>query len=131
LGTIFLAALVLLSPSVFAADEKAEQDAVKKFKQYVSDLITHYKSQKHERIESDPPVCVFVDRPLQGYARVAYEVGTYEIVDVRKTDSLITPYVGILELAWDSHYSSCQDTEEKAKAESNLQDKYVPFKYHY
>jgi hypothetical protein len=112
---ILVGVMILSVPSVFAGDEKADQEATKKFKQYVSDLIAHYKAEKHERIEHDPYVCGIG----HGYAKAAFEVGTYGI-DVRKTDSLITPYVGILELKWDDHYSSCMSTKEKAQAESDL-----------
>jgi len=128
---IVLSILVLSLPSVSVGDEKADQEATTKFKQYVSDLIARYKGEKHERIESGLGVTVAVcgmDK-LDGYVKVAYEVGTYGI-DVRKTDSLITPYVGVLELTWDSHSSRCHDTKEEAQADAEL-PKPGSFKYRY
>jgi hypothetical protein len=116
---VFLFAVLILSmPSNFLADEKADQDAVKKFKQYVSDLMARYKAGKHERTEHTS-LCHIGDSDLYGYTKSAYEPGAYEF-DVRRTDSLITPYVGTLELEWIQHRSGCQDTREEAQVQSVL-----------
>lgn len=48
---LLFAVLILSAPSVFSGDEKTEeQQAVKTFKQYVSDLMAGYKTEKHEKV---------------------------------------------------------------------------------
>jgi len=109
------AALILWVPPVSLGDEKAEQQAVKTFKQYVSDVVAHYKAGKHERIEHSNHCGLQMDY----YLKSAYEVGEYRI-DVRKTDSLLTPYIGVLELRWNERYSGCEETWDGAEAQSDL-----------
>jgi hypothetical protein len=112
--------LVVITPSIFLGDEKAEQQAVRSFKQYISDLMTRYKADNHQRIER-PVRCQVRGKP-HGYVKGTHEPGADYTFDVRKTDSLVTPYIGILELRWRDHYSECQETREKAEAQSELPD---------
>jgi hypothetical protein len=119
LALIALGAGLLFGSFVFAQDQKTEQESVKKFKQYTSDLMAKYKAEKHERTEH-AVYCPNLGPGATGYVKAAYEPDAGYTIDVRKTDSLITPYIGILKLQWNKRYSDCEDTREKAQAQSNL-----------
>ena len=115
----FLFALLAVSvPSAFICDEKAEQEAVNTFKRYVTDLMARYKAEKHERIERHPR-CDIEGVP-HGYLKATYEPDLAYTFDVRKTDSLVSPYVGILELRWKERHSDCEETRDKAQSHSDL-----------
>jgi hypothetical protein len=104
-------------PSEHTMAKRPEADVVKSFKENVSSLMARYEADKHERIEFD--YCgTGIERP--GYIRASYEPNTLYAVDVRKTDSLVSPYVGILLIEWNKHYSDCEETQEKAQAQSRL-----------
>ncbi len=118
---VLLAAVLTLSGwSVFAGDEKTEQDAVKTFKQYVSDLIARYKAEKHERTETSPRCLEGGSPPPSPYLKAVYEPSVDYKIDVRKTDSLVSPYVGTLEFRWNERFSVCHETREEAEADSKL-----------
>jgi hypothetical protein len=118
-SVLVISVLVLFAPSVFVGDEKAEQEAVKTFKQYVSDLMGRYKAEKHERTGTSPH-CEEGGSPPFPYLRAVYEPSVDYKIDVRKTDSLVTPYAGILEFRWNERFSVCHETREEAQADSKL-----------
>jgi len=125
---VFLFAVLILSvPSVFSGDEKTEeQQAMKTFKQYVSDLMERYRVEKYEQVDATSH--------CEGheYVKSSYEPSVASKVDVRKTDSLVSPYAGILEFQWNERYSDCQATREKAQAQSDLKNSNsVNYRYTY
>jgi len=99
-----------------AADQKPEQEAIiRSFKQYAGDFVKHWNA-KH----SAPVVSQFQLRPsapklwLKTYF---VSVKDYDI-DVKTTDSLINPYVGVINFTqvWASSRSySTRDEAEKSK----------------
>jgi hypothetical protein len=104
-------------PGEHTTVQQSEANVVKSFKENISSLMARYRADKHERIEFD--YCgTGTERP--GYIRTSYEPNTAYAVDVRKTDSLVSPYVGILLIEWNKHYSDCKETQEKAQAQSGL-----------
>lgn len=105
-------------PKTVPATVQSEADVVKSFKEYVSNLMVRYKADKHERTEFEPAYCGTTERP--GYVRTSYEPSTAYKLDVRKTDSLISPYFGTLLIEWNQHYSDCKETREKAQAQLSL-----------
>ena len=54
------------------------------------------------------------------YAKSSFEPSIDYKVDVRKTESLVSPYVGTVLFKWNERYSDCQDTREKAQAQTDL-----------
>src|SRR6185437_13175994 len=67
-----------------------------------------------------------------GYIKAAYEPNPSYKVDVRKTDSLVSPYVGFLLLDWDKQYSDCEATQERASSQRNLPHfGYIRYRYTY
>lgn len=108
---VLLILLILLAPSSLAGDEKAEEEAVKAFKQYVADFMGSYETGKHE-------LAVKLDG---GWVKWHFEpVGTPSI-DVRKTDSLISPYAGVCEFTLAKYFTALHKSAEEAQAD----DKFV------
>ncbi len=128
---IALAVGLMFDSSAFAQHQAAEQEAVQKFKQYTSDLMVKYKAEKYERTEH-AVYCPNWGPGAHGYVKAAYEPDSSYKIDVRKTDSLITPYVGILWLQWDKRYSDCKDTREEAQTQSDLPNRdHLAYQYKY
>ena len=125
---VLSATIILLTPYALG-DEKAEQDAVKMFKQHVSSLISKYNAEKHVRVEYSP-LCGTTNP--HGYLKASYEADLHYKLDVRRTDSLITPYVGILGLRWNERYSECRKTGEEAQTQSDFpHSDFLDYRYTY
>lgn len=109
---------LLVCPVVLAADEKAEREAVvSSFKQYVKDYVDSYKTDRREQVHD-----------IQG--RLG-NTGTWVIgsfgpvrdgysIDIRKTDSLISPYVGVLEFELVGHETRVHASKEEALADNDF-----------
>jgi len=116
-ATTFAFVLALLAHSAYGAAESVDQQAVKTFKGYVTELMSRYKAEKHVRVEATP-ICGTLDAP--GFVKAAYKVSSDYKIDVRMTDSLISPYIGIVEFQWKEQYSDCENSPEQAAAQKNL-----------
>jgi hypothetical protein len=138
-SVLLVLALLTTGFGTFARDEKSEQAIVKSFKQFAAELIGRYGATNNESIQHwQMPPCE-TPEDLQGMLKAGvlpsqweeqhphfrkgrYEPSTDYAVDVRKTDSLISPYVGIIEFHWLGRYGACAKTPEEAQA-SPVSDK--------
>lgn len=89
-----------------ASPQSEEQDAVKSFKKVAADFIASYEVNKREWVRSLPGD--------PGWKKVKHEVGEYSI-DVRRTDSLISPYVGVLQFSLKFYITASHPTREEAE----------------
>jgi hypothetical protein len=109
--SVFLFGMViLLMPSIFIGDEKADQDGVKAFKQYVSGYMTSYETDKREQVV----------KLGGGWVKMRFEPVGVPNIDVRKTDSLISPYIGVCEFTLARHYTAFHPSREAAQADDQL-----------
>jgi hypothetical protein len=111
-----VAAALLVMMVGKAADQKSEQEAlIKSFKQYAGDFIKDW-NVKH----SIPVISEFRMRPSAPklWSKTYFvRVADYD-VDVKTTDSLINPYVGVIKFTqiWASSRSySTKEEAEKSK----------------
>lgn len=145
---VFVFALIVASPSGFAFDQKSEQAVVKSFKQFAADLVAGYSARKNEWAEPwQMPPCETVQDVLEAvhrgishaqwaedhphFRKGRYEPSTDYGVDVRKTDSLISPYLGVIEFRWFGRYGGCAKTREDAQAGSVSDKVEYDVKYRY
>jgi len=102
---------LLLCPVVFSADEKAEREAVvSSFKQYIRDYMDSYKTDKRER----------VNRLGGGWAKEYFAPDSHYGIDVKATDSLISPYSGVCEFTMTRRWTAYHATKEDAEQVSML-----------
>jgi hypothetical protein len=129
LGWIAIMGL-LMCPSVFAQDQKSERDAVvKSFKQYIKDYIDSYKTDKRQKIfyrEPNPQLGL-----KGGWGKVFFEPQSGYGIDVKVTDSLVSPYSGVCEFTMTVHSIALQDTKEQAEKETNFNVTTVKHKHTY
>lgn len=108
---ITIVAGALLGSLLHAQDQKAERDAVvKSFKQYIESYIQSYKTDNHERVH----------KAVAGWVRGYYLPDRNYNIDIRSTDSLISPYTGICEFTLVSHWTDFHKTKEEAERDDNF-----------
>lgn len=81
---------------------------VKSFRQTTAEFIASYKTDKREHI---------IGGPGKGWHKVKDEPGEYSI-DVRRTDSLVTPYTGILQFSLTGYATVDHPTREEAERDT-------------
>ena len=97
---------------------KLQEDPVLSFKQTVEEFLKLYKQSKHEGIFH---VKGFEDSFAQDSIRAGWRKDYSELVsdaysvDVRKTDSLVSPYIGTLDFDTKMYVSNLQDSEDAAR----------------
>jgi len=108
---ISLAAGVLACAATRAQDQKPERDAVvKSFKQYIKDYVDSYKTHKRVRFLAKENGGVKADfEPDQNYS-----------IDVKTTDSLISPYIGVCEFTMMIRTTAVHTTIEEAEKDNNF-----------
>jgi hypothetical protein len=59
-----------------------------------------------------------------GWNKWYWEPSTDYTIDVRKTDSLVSPYVGVVTFGVTSYYTACHPTREEAEKDGNYPNTY-------
>jgi len=99
---------IALSTGIGAtAQSQQEKDIVKAFSKTVEEYIPSH----------------FIKEPLPvqvgcGWNKHLYEPSANHSIDVRKTDSLISPYIGTVQFVVTSSLTNCHPTEEEAKKDN-------------
>jgi hypothetical protein len=92
---------------------KPTEDPVASFKQKVGDFVNTYKQSKHEEVFH---IDRFEDVVAEGWRKGSSElVPDSYLVDVEKTDSLVSPYIGTLKFDTKMFVSNLQDSEKGAR----------------
>jgi hypothetical protein len=73
--------------------------------------IFRFMERELSRSKADPNY-----REVPVFRKELYEPDTEYSIDVRKTESLISPYVGFIEFKWHEHDGDCAQTKEEAEA---------------
>ncbi len=108
-----LLALVVLSaavPGAHAAAAQSDADVVKSFKNYVAGYMVSYKTDRRE----------YVGNLGGGWAKIYFEPSGDSSIDVRKTDSLVSPYMGVLEFTLIKHFTAFHKTRAEAEADNSF-----------
>lgn len=96
--------------SVGSVSDQSDADIVKSFKGYAADFIASYKTDRRE----------YVGKLGGGWAKIYFEPSLDYGVDVRKTDSLVSPYVGVLEFTLIRHFTKFHPSESDAEADNSF-----------
>jgi type II secretory pathway pseudopilin PulG len=113
LHKLILIAIVglLACPGVPAQDQKSEREAVvKSFKQYIKDYMDSYKTDKRERVQEFGA----------GWAKEYFAPDSNYGIDVKATDSLISPYSGVCEFTIMRRWTAYHVTKEDAEKDNNF-----------
>jgi hypothetical protein len=90
-----------------------EDQVVISFQTYIGDFMTSYKTDRREHVSWVP----------LGWSRSYYQpIGAPEI-DVKRTDSLVSPYVGICEFTLLRSTTAFHKTKEEAAKDDNFVDR--------
>jgi hypothetical protein len=124
-----LAGVVLLLCSRHASLQAAvpqsqqEKEVVKAFNKTIRDYIpTHIDK---EPMTFEVPCLLPSGSNTRGWRKRYYDpAGTDYTIDVRKTDSLVSPYVGTVVFAVTLYWSACHPTEESAKKDDSYPEHY-------
>jgi hypothetical protein len=117
-----LAVLVLDMGCAKKTKLSEEEQAVAAFKQVVENYMQTYKQGKHEQVyhidevhHTDPYTRIPVIDVQGGWRKSYSEISGDPGIDVRKTDSLVSPYLGTLEFHTNLYVSrSAYDSEDSA-----------------
>jgi hypothetical protein len=102
---------LLACPGMFPQDQKSERDAVvKSFKQYIKDYMDSYKTDRRER----------VNQLGGGWAKEYFAPDSNYGIDVKATDSLISPYSGVCEFTMTRRWTAYHSTKEDAEQDNNF-----------
>lgn len=108
-----LAATIMVlatSASVHITLAQSSSDVVASFKKYVADYMNSYKTDRREMV-----------RLLGGgWAKEYFEPLPDAGIDVRKTDSLVSPYMGVVEFTLITRYTTFHKTRTEAEADNNF-----------
>jgi hypothetical protein len=111
IGILLLLPLLLLGCS--ASKSKPPEDPVASFKRTVEDFLRIYKQSNLEEVFH---IERFEDLVPEGWKKDYSElVSDAYSVDVQKTDSLVSPYIGTLKFDTKMHFSNLQDSEKGAR----------------
>jgi hypothetical protein len=87
-----------------------EDTVVSSFQRHVADFMASYQTNNRER----------VDKFGGGWAKEAYRPIGEPSIDVKKTDSLISPYAGICEFTLRSDRTTFHKTKEEATKDNKF-----------
>jgi hypothetical protein len=99
--------ILMLGAIALPAGAQSDADVAKSFRAYIADYVASYKTDRREQVV----------QTSGGWSRQYFEVGSEYGIDVRKTDSLISPYVGVAEFALTMHYTAFHKTQAEAEAD--------------
>ncbi|HEV3275891.1 MAG TPA: hypothetical protein VG860_03670 [Terriglobia bacterium] len=120
------AAIAQETPSKPAEPDRAA--LVASFKDYIANNIKSYETDRREHVRRMPAVPgiegVHAGLPA-GWVRMYWEAQTDYSIDLRSTDSLISPYLGICEFTLVYHQTARHDTKEAAEKDDNFVDSSV------
>ena len=102
--------LLMLGTTTLVTLAQSDAEVVKSFKQYVYDYLASYKTNRRE----------LVDKLGGGWAKMYFIPSGGLGVDVRKTDSLVSPYVGVLEFTMTRPFTAFHKTKAEAEVDNNF-----------
>lgn len=102
----------LLCSSIYTQQDESnsEIDPVKSFKEYLSDHFASYDKDKREQLSNLGG----------GWVKEYYEPADNYKIDVKKTNSLITPFTGFCEFTIIRHYTDFHQTMKDASKDSEF-----------
>jgi hypothetical protein len=105
-----LNAILLVCGSVVLAQSPAEEAVIIAFREYISRHLSSY--EQDNRLNVYKLGC--------GWAKIYYKVEGEYSIDVQRTSSLISPYIGVCEFKLRRHYTACHPTKEGAQQDSRF-----------
>ena|SRR5271157_1363310 len=101
-----LVIVLIWATCTFAEEQKGERESVvSSFQQYIRNFMGSYKTDKREHVVQSPG----------GWRNGIHEPEPDYSIDLRYTDSLISPYIGTCEFVLVSHYTAFHKTKEDAQ----------------
>ncbi len=91
----------------------SSSDVVSSFRQYIRDYMASFKTDGRERV-------FFVEG--QGWRKMTYAPKGDPSIDVRKTDSLISPYLGTCEFTLVGSATAFHPTEAQARTDTTMNE---------
>jgi len=111
LGSLIIGLLVFAgSASETPARPPQEDQVVSSFQKYIADFMGSYKTDRRER----------VSKFGGGWAKEVYRPIGEPSIDIKKTDSLISPYVGICEFTLRRDMTAFHKTKEEAAKDNKF-----------
>lgn len=92
--------------------DTAEHTVVSSFQKYITDFMASYKTNNRE----------MVSELGGGWAKEVYRPLGEPSIDIKKTDSLISPYVGICQFTLRADRTAFHKTKEEAAKDSKFVD---------
>jgi hypothetical protein len=108
--TSALGALFMLTPTAAVLSQQSDADIVASFKKHLIDYVDSYKTNRRDEVRETSG----------GWSRNYYEIDQKYSIDLRKTDSLISPYVGTANFVFTMHSTSFHKTKAEAQADNNF-----------
>jgi hypothetical protein len=102
--------ILMCGATALSTIAQSDVEVVASFKKYVTDYITSYKIDGHAQVV-----------PVVGgkWRKQDFEPGTYS-VDVKRTNSLVSPYVGMLNFSMTMRYTADHRTRAEAEKDGNF-----------
>ena len=103
-------ALLMIIPGAAVLSQQSDADIVASFKKHLTDYVADYKTNRRDEVRESSG----------GWRRNYYEIEENYSIDLRKTDSLISPYVGTASFVFIMHSTSFHNTKAEAEADNNF-----------
>ena len=103
-------ALFIIIPASAVLSQQSDTDIVSSFKKHLTDYVASYKTNRRDEVRETSG----------GWIRNYYDIDENCTVDLRKTDSLISPYVGTANFVFTMHATSFHKTKAEAEADNNF-----------
>jgi hypothetical protein len=105
-----LTAIFVVLSLVIPAVAQSDAEVVASFKKHLADYATSFKTDRRERVR----------QTWGGWRKNYYGVGDNYSIDLHRTVSLISPYVGTVEFQFGMHSTAFHKTREEAEADNNF-----------
>ena len=106
--------LFLLFAVCAVPQSQQEKEIIKAFNKAVSDYIPSHIDPREPRIYGNGSGSC-------GWIKQYFRASTDYSIDVRRTDSIISPYIGTVQFAVSNYKSACHKTREEAEKDNRLE----------
>jgi hypothetical protein len=110
--------LLMLGATTLVTLAQSDSDVVTSFKGYVADYVEGYKTDRREQIVQSGDA---MGQPVPGeWHKESFDAPQSVNIDVQKTNSLVSPYIGVLEFSLTEHNTAIHKSKDDAENDSNF-----------
>ena len=109
--------LLVLGATTLVTLAQSDSDVVTSFKRYVADYVESYKTDRREQIVQSGDA---LGQPVPEWHKESFDAPQNVNLDVQKTNSLVSPYIGVLEFSQTEHSTAIHTSKDDAEKDGNF-----------